>query len=913
MPMAKSRVIKVAESTFHRRERASPVNRQSHKSSIMSESSICTTPMSSLSEKLKIRRKKKMKLSPRFKLAISFFFSQAAICGIFFLNFFIFSSVMMDDFLYQAEKELNLMEWTYDIKINQMGFGFRAKIRSASILQYLKTGNDSSYDPIREELQTELSNRQIEYATLLDSSGRIVVSANNNRSGEHWDPAHLTSLVKKYPELGQIKFSAIASFSELQKEGIPLYRERLSDDQPLPLTHPTDTSKDAVVRYTFTPIVTGNNSALLGIIVSGDIANGKTPITFRTVDSYGAGFSGLYMISEGEISRCTSSYVYQIPDSDETELSSTFDPTSADFLQEAFLIEDRSTIVQHVGSWSLAAKRIFNKFSTYGPPRNDSVAPVAIVRGVYHGDSHLYEKTLNQNLFFLICVIVTDFLMFLLSLALYIRPLEDLARRLKKKKSVMENGDEIVETFAVLESRAKYLFLIFLPIHLMKSVLLSILMIFSLRSGLRSSQGLMTYSAMGVKNVMYKIKIDQMSFGFAGNTKNTAIRGLLDAPSNTDLKEQVNAVLETELSVRKIEFAVMVDANTKILVNPNGVGLNGTFDPEGLASLTLSTGLRHKQSAILPYDVLANQNVPTHQEHVDQTLGSSELTPLTSKSPSLIRYTTSPIYALSNVDGKSPDGVLISGDIMNGKTALCERVLHVMSTGYCGVYIKEDSDLLLITSVFKSSSTAEGESIIIDYDLAEKDFLAALVENPTTGATSVQNLFGQKYIFAADAIPQDTYITSFGEFDDDREVEFAFVVYASSLKTQVGFWLWFGMSIQIFGIVLSGILSSIVTYMAFKPVQKLLQKVGKLVNLKVPRGGTQSFSVHGNHRIIFEVGSTNSGYSGWRSPSNGVTPKHDGVSTPKDNGSFMDGSKDGPPNLTQHTEISLPSVQEARN
>lgn len=185
----------------------------------------------------------------------------------------------------QAKSELAVTEIAYNIKINQMGFGFRGQSENTAIISAAVAHNKSQpltaeqNAQIKQILQNEIKARNIEYATLVGKDQRIIVNANANRTGETFDPNNLVSEVFKNPQ--QIKSTGLASWDELTKESPPL---------------PQDFAKqNALIRYTVTPVKDSVNGSVIGALVAGDIVNKKSSIVEETIKAFGSGYSGIYL------------------------------------------------------------------------------------------------------------------------------------------------------------------------------------------------------------------------------------------------------------------------------------------------------------------------------------------------------------------------------------------------------------------------------------------------------------------------------------------------------------------------------------------------------------------------------------------------------------------------------------------
>jgi methyl-accepting chemotaxis protein PixJ len=185
--------------------------------------------------------------------------------------------------LNQAKSESAVTDIQYNIKINQMGFGFRGQSENAAVVEAAQAHRDRQalgalQAQVSEILANEITAREIEYATLVGSDLRIIASANADRSGQKFDPQGLVGTVLANPR--QIKVSAIVSWAELKAE-----------NPPLPANFP---QQDSLIRYTFTPVKDPQTEAVIGVLISGDIVNGKLPIVRNTLEAFDNGYSAIY-------------------------------------------------------------------------------------------------------------------------------------------------------------------------------------------------------------------------------------------------------------------------------------------------------------------------------------------------------------------------------------------------------------------------------------------------------------------------------------------------------------------------------------------------------------------------------------------------------------------------------------------
>ena len=220
------------------------------------------------------------------KQLIALIFSQlVSILGIGIGGTLIITQGLRNQLLEQAKSEVAVSDIKYNIKIDQMGFGFRGQsdntaIITAAILNNSNRGlSQALRNSVKQILQNEVKARNIEYATLVGKDLKIIANANANRAGEIFNPNNLVNLVFKNPQ--QIKASAIVSASELSKESPPL-PEGISD-------------RDVLIRYTVTPVRNPQTQEVVGALISGDIVNGKDAIVKKTLQSFDGGYSAIYL------------------------------------------------------------------------------------------------------------------------------------------------------------------------------------------------------------------------------------------------------------------------------------------------------------------------------------------------------------------------------------------------------------------------------------------------------------------------------------------------------------------------------------------------------------------------------------------------------------------------------------------
>ncbi len=228
-----------------------------------------------------------------------------SVLGLVGVGSFLIISGGRSQLLNQARAELAVTDIEYNIKINQMGFGFRGQSDNRAIVdaaaayargEAVSTGAIASVQQI---LENEITARNIEYATLVGNDLRIIANANRDRRGQQFDPNGLVGTVLQNPR--QIRTSAMVSWEEL-----------LNEAPPLPAGF---ANQDALIRYTVTPVSDPATGDVVGALVSGDIVNGKNAIPSGAIAPFGNGYSALYQRdAAGDFDVATALYAGDNPD-----------------------------------------------------------------------------------------------------------------------------------------------------------------------------------------------------------------------------------------------------------------------------------------------------------------------------------------------------------------------------------------------------------------------------------------------------------------------------------------------------------------------------------------------------------------------------------------------------------------------
>ena len=253
----------------------------------------------------------------------------------------------------------------------------------------------------------------------------------------------------------------------------------------------------------------------------------------------------------------------------------------------------------------------------------------------------------------------------------------------------------------------------------------SVLIVTNLRTQLVAQ----TRSELAVTKINYNIKINQMAFGFRGQSDNTAI---ISAALTRKASPQVLEILRNEVKAREIEYATLVDSRAVILANANADRTGQTFNPNNLVTAAIQSGEQIKTTEIVTWAELAKE-APPLPEGVANT-------------DALIRYTVTPVRNPAN---KAIIGALISGDIVNNKRTIAEQTLQAFNSGYSAIYFQNSQNQLQPAIALKSTGK---DNDLISIGLPTLDLLNQATANPGQPVTTRQILNNQPYALAAEAI-----------------------------------------------------------------------------------------------------------------------------------------------------------------
>ncbi|GFE69191.1 methyl-accepting chemotaxis protein [Chroococcus sp. FPU101] len=244
-------------------------------------------------------------------------------------------------------------------------------------------------------------------------------------------------------------------------------------------------------------------------------------------------------------------------------------------------------------------------------------------------------------------------------------------------------------------------------------------------------------SELAVLEINYKVKMNQMFFGFGGMATNPAV---INAASNSLPNSSVTSTLRFELWNRKIEIATLVDKKKRIVASSSLPRFGTLYDPHELVTKALSSGEQIISTETISYNELAKDS-PRLAQLRAQELGIDPAT----KPNFVIRYVVTPVRALNS----QIVGALISGDIV--KSPIATNTVNAFESGYSAVYLAQPNQTFkLVTSVVKANSAQmDTNNLTISNNPILKEAITAKDGQIVTGRAKLNN---KPYTLAAKAV-----------------------------------------------------------------------------------------------------------------------------------------------------------------
>ncbi|KAG5176341.1 hypothetical protein JKP88DRAFT_249450, partial [Tribonema minus] len=650
---------------------------------------------------------------------------------------------------------------------------------------------------------------QVEFVTIAGADKKVMLSMNRNHTHEPFDPEGIVTAAEAALTTPVWTYSYL-SYQDLLVENPPLYRDREANvDLAFKHAHPYETHQEALVRWvalafqavnTTTFEVTSETLPPLGYWVLGGIIDGKssaTSLISLTLDGLGGVYhkrrpanvtdqsewltASVSLNAQMAAAASDGGHVYQ------NVLVQGFCPFDAMASKNAYFDgvaalpqdnaadsnSDTDVSIMTIPPYVFATQ----KWHADGeqPALDTGHPPLLLARGVLVEQKFTSQFMVMQWLR-VVVVVAIDLATVLLATWLFLAPLEAMGRRIRAGQQV---------DFAFLRSltnRRKY------------AILIAALAIFSVMAGWnvrnhnarnlyaliesRSQSGLIRSINMHVctqpGNLMlaYRQLVDVAARILATLQVGTTLVGLVQN-SNDTMRAQAAARLLAQVEASLwMEFVLLFDGEGKLLVAPRNPTLERLkFDPANIVSDTLASGFRYERTGLVEARFVQGYGAPQWDDRLFATTPISTLHPSNlsygGSYESLVRWVSCPIWLPGQGLGDAPAGVLVAGDIVNGKTRTVERANKMLGHGYTAIYFYNSKGAYqLATGIMR-----QGDGLFdVDVELPSTAWLDKLrlsrdwIMDDHAAVSHKQTFkdYGTTYVLSARCVNKNTIIKSYG-------------------------------------------------------------------------------------------------------------------------------------------------------
>eukprot|EP00475_Leptophrys_vorax_P028826 TRINITY_DN4195_c0_g1_i2.p1 TRINITY_DN4195_c0_g1~~TRINITY_DN4195_c0_g1_i2.p1 ORF type:complete len:829 (-),score=198.70 TRINITY_DN4195_c0_g1_i2:737-3103(-) len=640
------------------------------------------------------------------------FASESILATLVGIQLLIIQAFLNDASLLTVTQQLQVLSFQFQSKIDLAGSNFATIATSNEVQSLLNSSTLSAANYVnystaisrfKQTATLQMKMRNAEYLTLVDKNRQIVVGANANRTGEIFDPSGLVSKALASCANSQIRATSFLSIEELVRENPPIRREGSLSYQAN--QHMFDTGNDGLIRYLVTTACDGQSSPL-GALIYADVMSGKTLFLENSVGLYGNGFGKVVVLNpNGTIVPVVEvMYKQNFKNSYNLKISSS----------------DLNTVVNQVmssgtysGVWNVLGDNYMisamrtQPISVNGVPSN--LTNAILIRG-YPSDatSSIYSNIVIIDLSLMAGCMFFDVLGMLVSVRLFIDPLERLVYYIR-----MQEHSKYSATIHKINLNRRYFlnFVIFFAISLGFLIALVQLNYQAVQNAFITQAS--TKSEVELMNYAYQVKMNQMRYAAVTLRADANVQDLLAINTSSGYKYATSSLL-FQIKKRQIEIAMILDKNGSIFVSgePNAM-VGNSFNPSGLVSDVLGNPRIVVATVVMNSSEYLATNPPTFTNSaVNSSLQlNSTLNPKNGfQGPVVIRFGVAPAYASGNNDLASPDGVIILGDLINGKAQLNELVVTAYKSGYAGIFYQDNSGkLTFLSGVYRSEDGAAYE------------------------------------------------------------------------------------------------------------------------------------------------------------------------------------------------------------
>eukprot|EP00611_Tribonema_gayanum_P001074 TRINITY_DN10812_c0_g1_i1.p1 TRINITY_DN10812_c0_g1~~TRINITY_DN10812_c0_g1_i1.p1 ORF type:complete len:802 (-),score=274.89 TRINITY_DN10812_c0_g1_i1:504-2909(-) len=637
---------------------------------------------------------------------------------------------------------------------------------------------------------------QVEYAVVLGPDRTILESASGRNIGRPFNDSEGIVAAAANGTGAAVWTHSILSYGQLLEERPPKFRDRESQlDAAYKGAHPYETKADSLSRWVCMAVKEVDLETLeprdpdappSGFLVIGDIVNGKSASTSLIGLTLG-GMAGVYhrrvnaqqeMDKDGlrwlAASATDTAQLYARRGRRHTlqnTLTQGFDPYDALPDREARMDGAASRKDTDVTATIDAIEPYVAALRKWHPDGEIAAAsgrPALALARALVVDAAVTHDFMDLQYSWLTVMVVVDLLALFLATWLFLAPLETMGRRVR-------SGQHVDIAFLKSLTKRRRMGAIIGAVAVL-SLLLGIRIQFNARGNMED--GVRVRSALGPGSTMlaYRQGIDQAIRTGKSMQVCTALLTLLDNHNQPAFKDFLIRRLTKVEETIWVEMALLYDGSGNLLVAPHAHAMEGSkFDPSGIVNDTLANQMSYTRTALMSAADLAKLNPERLIDRYYNTTPISALHVDETGEDAMVRWASVPLWSKGPYDGPEAgdplSGVLVIGDVVNGKTRILERANKMVSHGYSAVYLYNSTGQYQMAAGIMRT---RGTLFDVDVPLPDTEWLDALRlstewhadDRFTISKTLYFPKYGGKYVVSARCVNKNTVID-----DDGSEVD----------------------------------------------------------------------------------------------------------------------------------------------
>eukprot|EP00475_Leptophrys_vorax_P025481 TRINITY_DN356_c0_g1_i1.p1 TRINITY_DN356_c0_g1~~TRINITY_DN356_c0_g1_i1.p1 ORF type:complete len:920 (-),score=244.10 TRINITY_DN356_c0_g1_i1:29-2722(-) len=589
-----------------------------------------------------------------------------------------------------AKDDLDSLAYLYEETLEIMEFEGKMLSVHPSIIETLSLAGSASAEAQNETqrlIEVCAENSLLSFVGVLAPNKTILYSSTGAMVGSTFDPNGIVSVVANSPEDGMLVCSASIVSDLVFGLGVPVVKDGDWSHRARQTLNDTY-DKYGIGRFVVAPVM-DSNDAFVGMVFIMEILNGNLKILEQSLTQLGDGFAGVYVKANGTVysamhviyeSSVVENFHWQIPSGDLNQIAGlALGTPRAEHHSQLYTLNTEGQTYYVSTNRVIAVER-------GGEEQASNQSQVFIVRGCPQNKlDSTYRSQVYLTLFMMAGFIVFDVLALFVAVTGFVDPLEKLVHSVIKQR--MDEYDELLTKIM-----SKRRFVLQVGVWMACAIVFKAVDIKLYMDSVVGVQLILSDATRQASSVTYSYMTKQarMSDTSLIITNSMFVRRTAAGTGSVSDFEAASALISEQIDNWQIEYCTLVNSNRKIVISSNAIRSGQEFDPSGIVSRVLESGLRVYVSVTMPYDEFVLEgskrffdSFPDPEENY-----TSEFHPYDSHNLVVVRFVVNPVFSSSDSEGdRAPVGALVIGDIVNGKAYTVSMVQDEYSdVGFTALY-----------------------------------------------------------------------------------------------------------------------------------------------------------------------------------------------------------------------------------